>query len=37
MIADSDIRFSITDRIEPSEDPLMDVGTLIEIKFPKFG
>ncbi|GGD61954.1 hypothetical protein GCM10011514_27480 [Emticicia aquatilis] len=37
MIADSDIRFSITDRIESPEDPLMDVGTLIEIKFPKFG
>lgn len=37
MIADSDIRFSITDRIDSSEDSNIDVGTLIEIKFPKFG
>jgi hypothetical protein len=37
MIADSDIRFSITDRIDASEDKTIDVGTLIEIKFPKFG
>ncbi len=37
MIADSDIRFSITDRITPTNDANIDVGTLIEIKFPKFG
>ena len=37
MIADSDIRFSITDRIDASIAKTTDVGTLIEIKFPKFG
>jgi sensor histidine kinase YesM len=37
MIADSDIRFLITDRIEAPIDSNIDVGTLIEIKFPKFG
>lgn len=37
MIADSDIRFSITDRITSTNDANIDVGTLIEIKFPKFG
>lgn len=37
MIADSDISFSITDRIESPNDKIIDVGTLIEIKFPKFG
>ncbi len=37
MIADSDIRFSITDRLDSSEELINDVGTLIEIKFPKFG
>ncbi len=36
MIANSDIRFSINDRIQ-SNDKESDVGTLIEIKFPKFG
>lgn len=37
MIADSDIRFSITDRIDSPNDKTIDVGTLVEIKFPKFG
>lgn len=37
MIADSDIRFSINDRIEKNDEEEADVGTLIEIKFPKFG
>lgn len=37
MIADSDIRFSIADRITSTNDANIDVGTLIEIKFPKFG
>jgi sensor histidine kinase YesM len=37
MIADSDIRFLITDRTEVTNDSNIDVGTLIEIKFPKFG
>lgn len=37
MIADSDIRFSITDRIDALNDKTIDVGTLVEIKFPKFG
>ncbi len=37
MIADSDIRFSIADRITSPNDANIDVGTLIEIKFPKFG
>lgn len=36
MIADSDIRFSISDRIDAQNDKTTDVGTLIEIKFPKF-
>jgi Histidine kinase len=37
MIANSDIRFSITDRIQSSNNKETDVGTTIEIKFPKFG
>jgi sensor histidine kinase YesM len=39
MIADSDIRFSISDciELEDEDDNTTDVGTLIEIKFPKFG
>lgn len=37
MIADSDISFSITDLIDSPNDGIVDVGTLIEIKFPKFG
>ncbi len=37
MIADSDIRFSINDRTPAPNDDTADVGTLIEIKFPKFG
>lgn len=36
MIANSDIRFSITDRIQALDNKEADVGTLIEIKFPKF-
>lgn len=37
MIADTDIHFSIADRVTPSNDEEIDVGTLVEIKFPKFG
>lgn len=37
MIADSDIRFSINDQIEAQIESNVDVGTVIEIKFPKFG
>lgn len=36
MIANSDIRFSINDRIQSNNKDL-DVGTLVEIKFPKLG
>jgi Histidine kinase len=36
MIANSDIRFSISDRIQ-SNSKDTDVGTLVEIKFPKLG
>lgn len=38
MIANSDIHFSITDRTQASSvHKEADIGTLIEIKFPKFG
>ena len=37
MIANSDIRFSITDRIQVTSNKETDVGTLIEIKFPRIG
>lgn len=37
MIANSDIHFSIIDRIHSSNNNEIDIGTLIEIKFPKFG
>ncbi len=36
MIANADIRYSIADRIK-AIDEKTDVGTLIELKFPKFG
>lgn len=36
MIGNSDIRFSINDRTPSSENEETDVGTLIEIRFPKF-
>ncbi len=35
MIANSDIRFSISDRMKAVPNETTDVGTLIEIKFPK--
>ncbi len=35
-IADSDIQFFISDRIVNPENEQVDVGTLVEIKFPKF-
>ena len=36
MISNSNIRFSIADAIQSLDNKEMDVGTLIEIKFPKF-
>jgi len=35
-IADSDIQFFISDRIIKPENEQVDVGTMVEIKFPKF-
>jgi signal transduction histidine kinase len=35
LISDSDIQFSIGDKIKNPTDPETDVGTLVEIKFPR--
>jgi len=37
LIADADIHFLVEDRLRPPYEPGADIGTTIEIKFPKFG
>ncbi|RYF97559.1 MAG: hypothetical protein EOO07_39445, partial [Chitinophagaceae bacterium] len=37
LIADADIHFLVEDRLKPPYEPGADIGTTIEIKFPKFG
>jgi len=37
LIADADIHFLVEDRVKPPYEPGVDIGTTIEIKFPKFG
>ena len=37
QIADADIHFLVEDRLKPPYEPGADIGTTIEIKFPKFG